>query len=373
MNQSDTTPTLEDTRIVSVAPLPSPHEMKEMLPILDETKLHILEARKHIRNIIRWDDDRLLVVVWPCSIHDEKSAREYADRLASVVKNYKHLLVVMRVYFEKPRTTVGWKGLINDPYLDETCHMEDGLLLARKILLDINNKWLPVAVEFLDPISPQFLGDTVSWGAVGARTTESQTHREMASGLSASVGFKNGTDGSINVAINAMQSAQSPHNFLGIDQNGQIARIETSGNPDTHIVLRWGKVPNYDEISVKKVTNQLEKAWLSPRVMIDASHANSNKNYRLQSIVVNNIANQVREGSQSILGVMIESHIHEWNQSHTPGKDDPKNLKYGLSITDGCIGWDTTVTLLENLNEAAGARSALLHHVTPVIQQDTMV
>ena len=355
MNQSDTiVATSDDVRIRSTTILPSPHEMKEMLPIIDMTQLRICEDRQHIRNIIRWDDSRLLVVVWPCSIHDERSAQEYADKLVAVKDQYPHLKIVMRVYFEKPRTTVGWKWLINDPHLDESCQMEEGLILARKILLDINNKWLPVAVEFLDPISPQYMGDLVAWGAVGARTTESQTHREMASGLSASIGFKNGTDGSIDVAINAMQSAQSPHNFLGIDQNGQIARIETSGNPDVHIVLRWGKAPNYDEISVKTVAKQLEQAWLAPRVMIDASHGNSNKDYKLQWLVVKNIANQVREGSQNILGVMIESHIHEGKQSHTPGKDDPKSLKYGVSITDGCIGWEETVILLDDLNEAAG-------------------
>ena len=366
MNQSDTTSTLDDARIIDEILLPAPREMKEILPILDETKLHILESRQHIRNIIRWEDSRLLVVIWPCSIHDEQSAQEYADRLVAVKDNYPDLKIVMRVYFEKPRTTVGWKWFINDPYLDETFHMEDGLKLARKILLDINDKWLPVAVEFLDPISPQYIGDLVTWGAIGARTTESQTHREMASGLSASIGFKNGTDGSIDVALNAMQSAQSPHSFLGINQAGKISLLESTGNPDTHIVLRWGIVPNYDEMSVGKVVSQLEKAWLVPRVMIDTSHANSNKDYKLQWLVVNNIANQIREGSRHILGVMIESHIHEGKQSYTPWKDDPKDLKYGVSITDGCVGWDETVRLLENLNEAAEGRRVFLQNIVPI-------
>ena len=295
-------------------------------------------------------DHRLLVVCGPCSIHDIEAAKEYARKLKELHEETKDTLyIVMRVYFEKPRTTVGWKGMINDPHLDGSFDIETGLRKARELLIWLSELELPVATEALDPISPQYLAELFSWAAIGARTSESQTHREMASGLSVPVGFKNGTDGSLDIAINALQSAASGHNFMGINKQGQVSIIQTQGNPDGHIILRGGKQPNYDSVCVSECEQQLKAAGLSAGLVVDCSHANSNKDYRRQPLVATNVMNQILEGNQSIIGIMLESHLNPGNQSNS-GKT-LEELEYGVSITDGCIDWTSTDKLLKQIRE----------------------
>lgn len=327
----------------------SPVKLKAELPLTDKSSETVTHGRQTIRRILDREDHRLLVVIGPCSIHDPKAAMDYANRLAALAEELSDTLyIVMRVYFEKPRTTVGWKGLINDPYLNDSFKIEDGLHVGRKLLLDIAELGLPTATEALDPISPQYLQDLISWSAVGARTTESQTHREMASGLSSAVGFKNGTDGGLTVAINALQSVSSPHRFLGINSEGQVAVIHTRGNPYGHVVLRGGNgKPNYDSVSVTMCEKELAQAGVPTNIMVDCSHANSNKSHELQPLVLDNVANQIVEGNKSIMGVMVESNIGAGNQK-IPA--DLKDLQYGVSVTDACIDWDTTVSALRSVH-----------------------
>jgi 3-deoxy-7-phosphoheptulonate synthase len=331
---------IDDLNVASNDTLITPDQLKREIP-LTEAALHtVVQGRQVIRNILDGKDHRLFVVVGPCSIHDIKAAHEYAERLKVLAAEVSDTLyLVMRVYFEKPRTTVGWKGLINDPYLDDSFKIQDGLHIGRQLLLDLAEMGLPTATEALDPISPQYLQDLISWSAIGARTTESQTHREMASGLSSAVGFKNGTDGGLTVAINALQSVSSPHRFLGINQEGGVSIVTTKGNAYGHVVLRGGNKPNYDSVSVAVCEQELNKAGISPNIMVDCSHANSNKDPALQPLVMENVANQILEGNQSIVGLMVESHLGWGNQSIPK---DLNALKYGVSITDACIDWDTT-------------------------------
>ncbi len=341
-------------RVTALEPLPSPTEIKQLHPITEGVSQSIARWRQEVIDILTGKDRRLLVIVGPCSIHDPKAALEYAKRLLPVRERLKDSLdIVMRVYFEKPRTTVGWKGLINDPHLDGTCDVAHGLPLARKLLVDIAELGVPAATEALDPVTPQYLTDLVTWGAIGARTTESQTHREMASGLSMPVGFKNGTDGGLTVAVNAIESASHPHSFLGTDEEGRVAVIRTMGNPHCHIVLRGGSAgPNFDPVSVATAAEKLVAAKVNPRVMVDASHANSSKNHNNQPLVLRSVADQVREGSHHILGVMIESHLVAGRQDFKPGQP----LQYGQSITDACIDFETTERSLAELAEAASHR-----------------
>ena len=341
---------IQDINIESQSLLITPQDLKKSVPASDAAYTQIAESRQVIRDILDGKDQRLFVVVGPCSIHDTKAALDYATRLKALADEVSDTLyIVMRVYFEKPRTTVGWKGLINDPYLDDSFAIEDGLKIGRKLLLDILESGLPTATEALDPISPQYLQDLISWSAIGARTTESQTHREMASGLSSPVGFKNGTDGGIEVATNAIKSAAKPHRFLGLSGDGRVSVITTSGNPYAHVVLRGGSDgPNYDSVHVALVEQALEKAGLPRNIMIDCSHANSSKKPELQPLVLENIGHQIADGNQSITGLMIESHIKAGNQSMPA---DLSQLEYGVSITDGCIDWETTETALLNLRE----------------------
>ncbi len=336
----------DDVRIREIKPLNTPSDLLSRLKESADSTHNILQTRAAIHRILHQADDRLLVIVGPCSIHDTKAGMEYAQRLLEVRKNLAaDLLIVMRVYFEKPRTTVGWKGLINDPYLDGSYAINEGLEMARKFLLDVNELGVPAGAEFLDTITPQYTADLVSWGAIGARTTESQVHRELASGLSCPVGFKNGTDGSVRVAIDAIKTAASPHHFLSVTKEGQSAIISTTGNEDCHVILRGGKTPNYDAASVDDACNQLANAGLAPRLMIDCSHANSSKQYSKQNEVARDVAQQVAAGDARIIGLMVESHLNEGRQDHTPGCE----LKYGQSITDACLGWQESVDLLEAL------------------------
>ena len=347
---------IRNQHIERLVPLLSPQELFEELPLEEAHAEVILKGRRGVEDILRGDDDRLLVVVGPCSVHDEKAALDYAQHLASeATRLEKDLLVVMRVYFEKPRTTVGWKGLINDPHLDGTGDVNTGLRVARKLLLSILAAGVPVGCEFLDPITPQYIADLVSWGAIGARTTESQIHRQLASGLSMAVGFKNRTDGDVQVALDAVRAAAVAHAFPGIDDQGRSALLHTSGNPLGHIILRGGKAgPNYDASSVASATQLLQKAKLQERLIIDVSHDNSHKKYELQPEVSRQVGQQVAEGNQAIRGLMIESFLLEGNQP--PGPLD--GLTYGQSITDGCIGWDTTLEVLDNLASAVRGRRA---------------
>jgi 3-deoxy-7-phosphoheptulonate synthase len=293
----------------------------------------------------------------PCSIHDPAAALDYARRLKLQRDKYADRLeIVMRVYFEKPRTTVGWKGLINDPYLDESYRIDEGLRIARQLLVEINRLGVPAGSEFLDVISPQYIGDLISWGAIGARTTESQVHRELASGLSAPIGFKNGTDGNLKIAIDAIQAASRPHHFLSVHKNGQVAIVETKGNKDCHVILRGGKTPNYDAASVAAACKEIEAAKLDCTLMVDCSHANSSKQHDKQVDVARDIARQMKTGNRCIFGVMVESHLHAGAQKFSPGKDDPAKLAYGQSITDACIGWDDSLPVLEELAGAVAAR-----------------
>ncbi|MBN8410876.1 3-deoxy-7-phosphoheptulonate synthase [Halomonas denitrificans] len=330
--------------------LVTPEQLKQEIPLSAEAEATVIEGRKTVQNILDGSDPRLLMVVGPCSIHDVDAALDYARRLRRLADEVKDsLFIVMRVYFEKPRTTVGWKGLINDPHLNDSFEIEEGLHIARRLLVELSELGLPLATEALDPISPQYLQDCISWSAIGARTTESQTHREMSSGLSCPVGFKNGTDGSLDVAVNALQSVAHPHNFLGIDQQGKVAIIRTRGNAYAHVVLRGGNgKPNYDSVSVALAEQELKKAGVKPNIMIDCSHANSNKDAALQPLVLDNVTHQILDGNRSIIGLMVESNIGWGNQKI---KQDRSEMAYGVSVTDACIDWDTTVEALRGMNE----------------------
>lgn len=332
---------LQNINVVSSELLPTPEEIKRALPLPAASEEFVFGSRAAVRRILDWEDPRLFVVVGPCSIHDPKAAREYAARLRGLAERVERtMLVLMRVYFEKPRTTIGWKGLINDPYLDDSFKIEDGLRMGRRLLLDVIDLGLPSATEALDPISPQYLQDLIAWSAIGARTTESQTHREMSSGLSSAVGFKNGTDGGLTVAVNAMQSVSSPHRFLGINGQGQVSVVTTKGNPYAHVVLRGGSNgPNYDSVHVAQAEQALQKGGVSRNIVIDCSHANSDKNPDVQPLVLKDVTHQILEGNTSIIGIMLESHIHAGNQSIPK---DLSQLKYGVSVTDACMNWETT-------------------------------
>jgi 3-deoxy-7-phosphoheptulonate synthase len=340
---------LHNINVLSSDLLPTPEEIKESLPLPPAAEEFVYRSRGAVRRILDRADPRLFVVVGPCSIHDPVAAREYATRLRDLSQRIEPtMLVLMRVYFEKPRTTIGWKGLINDPDMDDSFHIEKGIRLARELLLFLADIGMPAATEALDPIMPQYLSELVTWTAIGARTTESQTHREMASGLSTPVGFKNGTDGSLAVAINALQSARHPHHFLGITQQGQSAVFRTRGNEYGHIVLRGGGGrPNYDSVSIALCERELEKAGLPGNIVVDCSHGNSSKDPGLQSLVAENVANQIVEGNRSIVGMMLESNLHWGSQPMTA---DRSQLQYGVSVTDACIDWETTEGLLQSLD-----------------------
>lgn len=350
----DKTSQTDDERIKDITVLPPPEHLIRFFPISGTpVEALITQTRQRIHRILHGQDDRLLVVIGPCSIHDPAAAVDYARRLKPLREKYADTLeIVMRVYFEKPRTTVGWKGLINDPYLDESYRIDEGLRIARQLLIEINRLGLPAGSEFLDVISPQYIGDLIAWGAIGARTTESQVHRELASGLSAPIGFKNGTDGNIKIATDAIQAASRGHHFLSVHKNGQVAIVQTNGNKDCHVILRGGKAPNYDAASVAASVKELEAAKLPPRLMVDCSHANSSKQHEKQLEVARDIADQIVGGSRSIFGVMIESHIEAGAQKFTPGKDQVGALKYGQSITDACLGWGDSLQALDVLSAA---------------------
>ena len=336
----------DNTRIIDRRKVPAPYELVNKYPINDEISKLVYGTRNEVSQILHNKDDRLFVVVGPCSIHDPESALEYAEKLA--IENNrlsKNILVIMRVYFEKPRTTVGWKGLINDPDINETFNIAKGIEMARRLLINIAELGLPAGTEFLDPISPQYVTDVISWGAIGARTAESQIHRELASGLSCPIGIKNGTDGSLKAAIDGIQAANHSHVFLGATKEAEIAMLKTAGNNDTHIILRGGKEPNYDSESVKNTLTALREAEVNESIMIDASHGNSQKKFKQQIPVVESICDQVLDGNDNIKGVMIESHLNEGNQKIS------ESLKYGQSITDACMGWEDTINCLEMLSD----------------------
>ncbi|WP_225085511.1 3-deoxy-7-phosphoheptulonate synthase [Pectobacterium colocasium] len=344
---------LNNINISAEQVLITPDELKAKFPLNDAEQRDIAQARATIANIIHGRDDRLLIVCGPCSIHDTDAALEYARRLQSLSAELNdRLYIVMRVYFEKPRTTVGWKGLINDPFMDGSFDVESGLHIARGLLLELVNMGLPLATEALDPNSPQYLGDLFSWSAIGARTTESQTHREMASGLSMPVGFKNGTDGSLGTAINAMRAAAMPHRFVGINQTGQVCLLQTQGNIDGHVILRGGKKPNYSAQDVAECEKQMQDAGLRPALMIDCSHSNSNKDYRRQPLVVESAIEQIKAGNRSIIGLMLESHLNEGSQSSEQPRSD---MRYGVSVTDACISWESTEALLRSVHQELSA------------------
>jgi 3-deoxy-7-phosphoheptulonate synthase len=344
----------DNTRIIDRKKVPAPYELINKLPIDNEISRLVYGTRQEISQILHQKDDRLLVVVGPCSIHDPDSALEYARKLIEQNIKYKEeLLIVMRVYFEKPRTTVGWKGLINDPDLNETYNIGKGVEMARKLLIDLAKLNLPAGTEFLDPISPQYITDIISWGAIGARTAESQIHRELASGLSCPVGIKNGTDGNLKAAIDGIQAANHSHVFLGATKEADIAMLKTAGNNDSHIILRGGKEPNFDADSVASTLSALKEAEINESIMIDASHGNSQKQFKKQVSVIDSISQQIESGNKNISGVMIESHLVEGNQKISD------SLTYGQSITDACIGWDDTVTCLEKLSNAVKKRRGL--------------
>jgi len=347
---------IDDTRIRAVRPLITPALLQEWLPAPEAAQALVESSRTALSRVLRGEDDRLVVVVGPCSIHDHDQALDYARRLQREAERHAdELLVVMRVYFEKPRTTVGWKGYINDPRLDGSCAINDGLRLARQLLLDVLALGLPVGTEFLDLLSPQFISDLVSWGAIGARTTESPSHRQLASGLSCPVGFKNGTDGGVKVAADAIVAARAPHAFLGLTKMGQAAVFETRGNDDCHVILRGGKRPNYAKADVDAACALLKTCGLREQVMIDCSHANSSKQHRRQIEVAHDVAGQIAAGDDRILGVMIESHLEEGRQDIVPGQP----LKPGVSVTDACISFAQTVPVLDGLAAAVRARRAL--------------
>ena len=348
----------ENLRIASIRAVSTPAQVQAELPLSEAAAQTTVTARREIQQILQGHDDRLLVVVGPCSIHDPAAALDYAARLKPLREQLgKQLLIVMRVYFEKPRTTVGWKGLINDPGLDDSYDIDRGLRVARKLLLDLNDRGLPAGVEFLDILTPQYIADLVSWGAIGARTTESQLHREMASGLSCPVGFKNGTDGSVKVAVDAVQSARNPHRFLSLSRTGETAIFETRGNADTHVILRGGSTgTNYDAKSVEAACAALGKAGMQPQVMIDFSHANSQKQHKRQLAVAQDVGHQIAGGDSRIIGVMVESHLVEGRQEIGPREQ----MVYGQSVTDACIHWDDTVDLLRGLAGSVAQRQARL-------------
>ena len=353
---TDRTSLTDDERIKAIVPLPPPENLIRFFPIQGTpVESLIAESRREIKRILHGASDRLLVVIGPCSIHDTGAAVEYAGRLAAERRRHAaDLEIVMRVYFEKPRTTVGWKGLINDPYLNGSFRIDEGLRIARDLLLQINRAGVPAGSEFLDVISPQYIADLISWGAIGARTTESQVHRELASGLSAPIGFKNGTDGNVKIAVDAILAARQHHHFMSIHKNGQVAIVETRGNEDCHIILRGGKTTNYDTASIAEAAKALKAAGLDRHLMIDCSHANSRKNHMNQIDVAADIGRQVAAGEDRIVGVMIESHLKAGRQEQKPGAD----LEYGVSITDACIGWDDSIPVLDKLAEAVRQRRA---------------
>ena len=357
-NPTGRTGETDNERIKDITVLPPPEHLIRFFPIHGTpVEKMISSTRRSIHQIMAGKDDRLLVIIGPCSIHDPAAAMEYARRLKVQREKYADSLeIVMRVYFEKPRTTVGWKGLINDPYLDESFRIDEGLRMARQLLIEINRLGLPAGSEFLDVISPQYLGDLISWGAIGARTTESQVHRELASGLSAPIGFKNGTDGNIRIATDAIHAAAGGHHFLSVHKNGQVAIVQTKGNKDCHVILRGGKTPNFDAVSVAAACAELEKSKLPPILMVDCSHANSSKQHEKQLDVARDIAAQIAGGSRQVFGVMIESHLHAGAQKFNPGKDKTDKLEYGKSITDACLGWDDSLQALELLSQAVLAR-----------------
>ena len=345
----------ENLNVLAQQTLLPPSQLHDAVPATARASQTVGRARADVVDVLQAFDRRLLVVVGPCSIHDPVAAMDYAQRLKHLADELAdQLLVVMRVYFEKPRTTVGWKGLINDPRMDDSFHIEEGLHLARQLLVDLNDMGLPCGTEALDPITPQYLGDLIAWSAIGARTTESQTHREMASGLSSPVGFKNGTDGSLDVAINAMLSAAQPHTFLGINGEGQVALTQTRGNAYGHLILRGGAQPNYDSVAVAEAEAELTKAKLPVNIVVDCSHGNSRKNHALQSLVLKDVVGQIVDGNRSIKGVMLESNLGEGNQK----LGDQKDLRYGVSITDACLGWEATA---EGLRDAAARLRGLAH------------
>jgi 3-deoxy-7-phosphoheptulonate synthase len=350
----DKTSLTDDERIDNIIPLPPPEHLIRFFPIQGSAaEAQIADTRARLRQILHGRSDRLLVVMGPCSIHDPVAALEYAKKLSAERKRHADQLeILMRVYFEKPRTTVGWKGLINDPYLNGSFRINEGLRIARDLLVRINQAGVPAGCEFLDVISPQYIGDLVSWGAIGARTTESQVHRELASGLSAPVGFKNGTDGNVKIAVDALLAARQKHHFLSVHKSGQVAIVETRGNDDCHIILRGGKSPNYDSASVQAACAELARAGLPERLMIDCSHANAAKDYRRQAAVAAEIGRQIGAGERRIVGVMVESHLVEGRQELEAGKP----LAFGQSITDACLGWDDSVKLLEGLAAAVSER-----------------
>lgn len=344
------TAVMENLNIESQEVLVTPADLKRDIPLTDKASETVESGRQQVYDILTRKDHRIFMVVGPCSIHDIDAAKDYAQRFKKLAEEVSDtLLLVMRVYFEKPRTTVGWKGLINDPHLDDSFKIQDGLHIGRQLLLDIAEMGIPAATEALDPISPQYLQDLISWSAIGARTTESQTHREMASGLSSAVGFKNGTDGSLTVAINALQSVSHPHRFLGINGEGQVAITQTRGNPYGHVVLRGGNgKPNYDSVSVALCEQELQNAAIVPNIMVDCSHANSNKDPSLQPLVAENVTNQILEGNTSIIGLMIESNIGAGNQKLSVNRDE---MTYGVSVTDGCIDWETTEQTVREMHQ----------------------
>ena len=341
----------DNTRIIDRKKVPAPYELVNKYPINDDIAKLVYGTRNEISQILHDKDDRLFVVVGPCSIHDPESAIEYAKKLSEENKKLReNILIIMRVYFEKPRTTVGWKGLINDPDINETYNIAKGVEMARKLLIEISNLGLPAGTEFLDPISPQYVTDIISWGAIGARTAESQIHRELASGLSCPIGIKNGTDGGLKAAIDGIQAANHSHVFLGATKEADIAMLKTAGNIDSHIILRGGKMPNYDNESLENTLAALKEAEVNESIMIDASHGNSQKKFKQQIPVIGSISDQIIDGNKNIKGVMIESHLNEGNQKISD------NLNYGQSITDACMGWDDTVLCLEKLNDAINIR-----------------
>ncbi|MCP5160442.1 MAG: 3-deoxy-7-phosphoheptulonate synthase [Hahellaceae bacterium] len=341
---------IDNLNVASQEILITPENLRNEIPLTEKASATVSSGRATINDILDRKDPRLFVVVGPCSIHDVDAAKEYALKLKKLADELQDTLyLVMRVYFEKPRTTVGWKGLINDPHLNDSFCIEEGLHIGRRLLMDIAEIGLPTATEALDPISPQYLQDTISWSAIGARTTESQTHREMSSGLSVAIGFKNGTDGGLAVAINALKSASAPHSFLGINPQGQVSVIRTKGNPYGHVVLRGGSTkPNYDSVSIALCEQELAKAKLPNNIMVDCSHANSNKDPALQPLVIQDIAHQIMEGNKSVVGLMIESNLN-WGSQNIP--EDLSQLKYGVSVTDACIDWDTTEKTLRELHD----------------------
>jgi 3-deoxy-7-phosphoheptulonate synthase len=351
---------LSNAHIASSRVLLTPNDIQSKLPLTGPAKKTVLKFREEIESILKGQDDRKFIVVGPCSIHDLQAAEDYAKKLKKLAHQVKDkLLLIMRVYFEKPRTTVGWKGLINDPDMDDSFHIEKGLLIARSLLIKLAEMGLPTATEALDPIVPQYIGELICWSAIGARTTESQTHREMASGLSMPVGFKNGTDGSIQVALDALQSAIKPHHFLGINQMGQVSIFETTGNPYSHIILRGGNgKSNFDAASVKVAEEKFKEVNLTPRIVIDCSHGNSNKDHKRQAFVFENVIQQILNGNKSIVGLMLESNLYEGNQPFSKNLDE---LEYGVSVTDKCIGWDETEQLILAAYEKLSEKTVVLN------------